>query len=150
LFYAILTLSSRHLSFIKPHDGLEAEEFHEKCLNILILFSNQVALLDENLLAATVLLRVYEELSAPLDGADEERHLSGISAYLNSLHVSTSNEDIRKAAFWSYLRQDLYSSILSSSPLRLMPKFSALKCVYEVSENDCVWSNHAICFLQTS
>lgn len=145
LFYAILTFSSRHLSLIDPHDGLEAEEFHEKCLNILILFSNEVTILDENLLAATVLLRVYEELSAPLDGADEERHLSGISAYLNSLNVSTIHIDIRNTAFWPYLRQDLYSSILSSSPLKLKPKFYPLNCLYEASNDDCVWSNHAIC-----
>lgn len=63
LAYSILAFSSRHQVLITGIDDESSEEYHSYALRILIpILDDPMSSLDENLLAAAVLLRLYEEM----------------------------------------------------------------------------------------
>lgn len=63
LLKAVFAAAARHLSRVTDFDPLMADPFHQECLRYLVptLNSND-ALMDENLLAAVVILRYLEEI----------------------------------------------------------------------------------------
>ena len=64
LLYAILATSARHLSVTSGYDAYVADQYHRECLALLIpILNDSSALLDEALCAATVILRLFEEIS---------------------------------------------------------------------------------------
>jgi hypothetical protein len=64
LLYAILAVSARHLSVTKGYDIDEADRYHRECLGLLIpILDDSSAALSEALYAATVILRLFEEIS---------------------------------------------------------------------------------------
>lgn len=64
LLYAILATSARHLSMTSDFDAYLADKYHRECLALLIdIVGDNSALLDEALCAATVILRLFEEIS---------------------------------------------------------------------------------------
>jgi hypothetical protein len=63
LLNAIFACSARHLSRVGDFDASISEKYHQECLKHLIpMLSDGAALMDENLLAATVILRFFEEV----------------------------------------------------------------------------------------
>lgn len=59
---AILASASRHIAWISKVEDTESGNYHDKCLQILIpLLDSPVNVLDENLFAAIIILRQYEE-----------------------------------------------------------------------------------------
>jgi hypothetical protein len=67
LLNAIFALAARHLSHTTNYDHLAANRYHEQCLKYLIpMLDHAVAVSDENLFAATIILRVLEEMEGVL------------------------------------------------------------------------------------
>ncbi|KAK8198748.1 hypothetical protein M8818_006615 [Zalaria obscura] len=63
LLNAILAVSARHLSSVSEYDPLVSNRYHQECLKHLIpMLDDTAAILDEDLLAATILLRFVEEI----------------------------------------------------------------------------------------
>jgi hypothetical protein len=68
LLNAIFACSARHLSRVGDFDASISEKYHQECLKHLIpMLSDGAAVMDENLLAATVILRFFEEVQGSLD-----------------------------------------------------------------------------------
>lgn len=64
LRYAIFAVSSRHLCLLRGKKDDESHKHVSKCLRILIAaLEDPLGHLDENLLAAVILLRTHEEMS---------------------------------------------------------------------------------------
>lgn len=62
LLNAIFACSARHLSRTSDLDPHVSERYHQECLKYLIpMLNDGAAMMDENLLAATVILRFFEE-----------------------------------------------------------------------------------------
>jgi hypothetical protein len=61
----------------------------------------------DEVVAATVLLRFYEQMSSAVIGYDQEAHLSGASAFINSESTCVAAGGLREASFWLFLRQDI-------------------------------------------
>lgn len=60
---AIFALAARHLSHTSGYDHFAANRYHDMCLSSLIpLLQDGVGFSDENLFAATIILRVLEEM----------------------------------------------------------------------------------------
>lgn len=151
LLYSLLTLSSRHLAFLNGVDSLEAEELYNESLNLLIpILNNPEAMADETILASAVLLRLYEELTAPYTGSDEENHLSGINLYISALkkqHDSSKHTHLAQTVFDVFLRQDLYTSIRNSHPLKLKTGYYPLDIPAYLqgrSKEHCQWATCAV------
>lgn len=63
LLNAIFAASARHLSRISDFDPFVSDRYHQECLKHLIPeLSDTAAIMDENLLAATIILRFLEEV----------------------------------------------------------------------------------------
>ncbi len=63
LLNAIFALSARHLSIIGKYDTFASNRYHQQCLKHLIpMLSNSATVGDETLFAATIILRVLEEI----------------------------------------------------------------------------------------
>ena len=112
LLNAILALSARHLSRIGQYDHLISNKYIQECLRGLIpMLDDQSALLDENLLAATIILRHVEEYEIPVTGQDtsqQDSHLFGAHTLMNAQERATVTGGLRQAAFWVGLRQEIY------------------------------------------
>lgn len=117
LLNAILALSSRHLNRTKQYDPLVSNQYHQECLKHLIpMLDDANAVLDENLLASTIILRHLEEIEVPLSGhspADQQGHLLGANTFLTAQVHSTSESGLRQAAFWVGLRQEIYVAFVN-------------------------------------
>jgi hypothetical protein len=65
LLNAVFALASRHLSRIGSYDSFASNRYHQKCLTYLIPMLNDTATVsDESLFAATIILRVLEEMDS--------------------------------------------------------------------------------------
>ena len=65
LLNAIFACSARHLSRTNEFDPYVSEKYHQECLKHLIpMLNDDAAVMDENLLAATIILRFFEEVKS--------------------------------------------------------------------------------------
>ena len=63
LLSAIMALAAQHLSRTTGYDATEADRYHERGVNLLIpLLNDDKTVNDENMLAATVLFRFFEQM----------------------------------------------------------------------------------------
>ncbi|KAK5222239.1 hypothetical protein LTR72_006496 [Exophiala xenobiotica] len=106
LLHAISAVSAHHLSRTADYDPTVAEQHHERCVELLIPILDDSFAPDE-VVAATVLLRFYEQMSSAVIGYDQEAHLSGASAFINSESTCVAAGGLREASFWLFLRQDI-------------------------------------------
>jgi hypothetical protein len=59
-----MALAAQHLSRTTSYDAIEAHRYHERSINFLIpLLNDDSAVNDDNMLAATVLLRFFEQMT---------------------------------------------------------------------------------------
>ncbi|KAI5786145.1 hypothetical protein FPQ18DRAFT_350269 [Pyronema domesticum] len=179
LLHAILAVStlqeSRENGNMERSIEMEraAEWHYDECVRLLIpsLGDNEKVMVDDGMLAATVILRVYEQMNATLPSTDPEHHLSGSSALITacpplrsttsapspSTSFSTplapgSGTPLRKAAFWVYLRQDIYMAILNQRRLKVDPgSFGDLDAVEDEAgvewtdqERECMHANRIV------
>ncbi|KAF2083319.1 hypothetical protein K490DRAFT_51991 [Saccharata proteae CBS 121410] len=111
---AIMAVSARHLSRSSNTQDTASAKYMSKCLRILIpLLDDPVGVLDENLVAAIVILRLYEEM----DDDDEKHHLDGGKNLLNSIAHFIPASGLGEAASWIFLRQAIYVSLTTGQPL---------------------------------
>lgn len=143
LLNAILALSARHLSQVRGFDPLISDRYHQECLKYLIpVLDDSEAVLDENLLASTIILRHLEEIEVPLTGTsptDEtgHRHLIGAHIFMAAQARAPMSGGLREAAFWVGLRQEIYVAFVNQRSI--MPPLEHLDRSFEVAK-DHVWS----------
>lgn len=144
LFNAILCVSSRRLNKIGEYDGHTAEHYHQQCLEHLIpALSDPCAILDENLLAAIIILRYVEEMGMPTSDEITESHLLGARAFL----ASQSNMDLNGlglASFWIAMRQEIYMGFVHNRTVDNSFFVGNLSPLLEPADNDCNYANRII------
>jgi hypothetical protein len=157
LLNALLAFSARHLSRVAEYDPDAADAYHEKSVELLIPRLDQdfqcgVVGADETLLVATIFLRLYEQMNAPVTGVDFQQHLSGSSAFVNAqAHHQLVRESgvtgnflstLHEASFWSFLRQDIDMALTNQKP----PKVALSVCcvTWDSDATDCTWAKWMI------
>ncbi|KAJ6072444.1 hypothetical protein N7467_010529 [Penicillium canescens] len=137
LLNAICTVSARHLSRIKKYyvgnqvvyggkplpnlTPATAIEYHNRCISHFVSLSDHSReAQDENLLAAAVILRFYEEVDIPSMGEDTESALRGIQIFLDAQAIpAVSGTGLRHAAYWIALRQEIITAFSKQRAFRL-------------------------------
>lgn len=117
LLSAIFALSARHMSRVGEYDSTAHISYHQQCLeSVKPVLDDPAALLDENLLASTIILRHLEEIEIPLEGCsppDSQPHLLGSRVFIEAQrHVNVSH-GLGGAAFWVGLRQEIYVAFVN-------------------------------------
>jgi hypothetical protein len=137
LLYAVLAFSAQVLNEKSELDNAEASTFYSQSLSLLIpILSDPSQTYDENVLAAVVLLRMYEER----DVMDEKCHLLGQSRLLNSMAEFSHSGGLGEAASWVSLRQDIYISVISKQPISIDLKIYEKSKSFE-KKDDGSWAN---------
>lgn len=145
LLHAVLAASACHR--VRTADfgnHLDYTHYHQKCLDHLIpMLGNTAAIMDENLLAATVILRYLEEIEVPICGTDSQNHLLGTHVFISAQEASTIHGGLREAAYWVALRQEVYVAFVSQrtiSPVLHRPHVDE----FFTPADDFTWANRII------
>ncbi|KAH6662721.1 fungal-specific transcription factor domain-containing protein [Halenospora varia] len=116
LLRAIFAVSAQNMSRVSTYDEREGPHYYSECISLLIPTISQVEEdCDENILAATVILRMYEETSVE----DTRCHLLGSTRLVNSITRFSSSGGLGEAASWVILRQVIYISLVSKEPMSI-------------------------------
>ncbi|KAF4835851.1 hypothetical protein CGCTS75_v002304 [Colletotrichum tropicale] len=145
LLNAIFALSSRHLSLHDQYDPYASDRYHQECLKHLTTISNDSsALTNDDLLAATILLRTLEELDVPLIGTDHEGHLLGIQLFMNTQNGGLPRQSqLRQACFWVGLRQEITMAFATQRPIMVKLDHLFIDRSFSPADDDC-WANRIV------
>lgn len=144
LLNAALAVSAQHLLHTAGYDPLVAEMYHERCVELLIPLLDDLSTVSDAVVAATVLLRNYEQMSSAITGFDCERHLTGTSAFMNSESTCASVGGLRQASFWIFIRQDLDVALSQQRPLRLNLNAYSVEMDLDMPIDDWGWANRIV------
>lgn len=80
-------------------------------------------------------------------GAEPERHLTGTSVFANAQLEFRTWGGLGHAAFWVFVRQDIYMSLLKQRPLKVDLSGWEERLSFDLGFNaatDCTWANRMI------
>ncbi|KAK5225501.1 hypothetical protein LTR99_000902 [Exophiala xenobiotica] len=148
LLEALLAFSARHLSRTSNFDSAIADHHHQACVRLMIPMLDQKELVaDETLFAATVILRAFEETSESRMGCEPERHLTGTSVFANAQLEFQTWGGLGHNAFWIYVRQCIYMSLLTQTQLKVDLEGWEERLSFDLGfdeTNDCTWAQRMI------
>ncbi|CAK7244173.1 MAG: hypothetical protein STHCBS139747_005708 [Sporothrix thermara] len=117
-----------------------------ECLNVLIpMLSNEETAADENLFAATIILRVWEEMEFKHTGFDSQGYLLGIHAFVHGHGHKIAPNTLSAAAFWVGLRQEIYTATVNQQPVKAPLQLSladGARGLGPAEDHD--WANRAV------
>ena len=123
LMNAILALSARQLSRTTDFDPYVADAYYQQCFDTLIpALNDNVAIRDESLMAATIILRLLEEMNISIIGSDPQGHLFGTQAIMRAAeqsYAATNGPSFRQAIYWAAFRQELWISLMTQRAFQL-------------------------------
>lgn len=145
LLNAILAAAAKRLSRIGDLDTVTGDKYYEECLKTLIpSLSSESAVKDENLLAATVILRFMEETDVPFSITGSQSHLIGIRVFLSAQEDSGEFSGLRLASFWVALRQEIFMAFIHSRPVHASLLTKNVAPILEGASDECSYANKII------
>ncbi|KAK1466180.1 hypothetical protein CCUS01_01027 [Colletotrichum cuscutae] len=134
LLNAMFSASAKRLSRTIGVDGVIADRYHQICLRSLIpALSSSTAVVDDNLLAAVVILRFTEEVD--IGSMTLESHLMGTRILLAAQENAADFSGLRLSAFWLALRQEIYMAFVHTRPV-YHSFFPSIKRIQERGNSD--------------
>ena len=145
LMNAVLAASAKRLSRINDFDPLVVDRYHQNCLDALIpALSSSVAIMDENLLTAIVILRFMEELDVPIASTTAESHLIGTRVFIAAQEKLHNFTGLRLAAFWVALRQEIHMAFVQARPVHPNFALDNVSRFVRPDDNGCSFANMTI------
>jgi len=100
--------------------------------------------IPDEIVAATFLLRLFEQMASTITGSDSEAHLSGASSFLNSESTCATGDGVRQASFWIFLRQALDVALNQQRTLTLDLDAYAVTIDLDTPADDWTWANRMV------
>ncbi|KAK0609548.1 hypothetical protein B0T17DRAFT_594057 [Bombardia bombarda] len=147
LLNAIFALSARHMSHIRSDfDPFLFIKYHTECLSSLRpMHEHPENFSDENLFAATIILRVLEEMEAKHEGTNNHRYLRGIQLFVENSEEQLLPGSLNAASFWVGLRQEIYSAVMNHWRVRIKLVSSLVDPERNLTPtDDYTWANRAV------
>jgi hypothetical protein len=139
---ALLCFAAKHLSNV-PGSGVDptvADAYHQECVTQMIpQLQDEAGVLEDALLAATVLLRMYEIMKGMGQG-DNQYHLWGASSLVSIQKINVNTRNLRHTAFWAYLRQDVTIALATNQPTKLNLESCGVELEFTEVDDD-IWTN---------
>ncbi|RYP93629.1 hypothetical protein DL770_000261 [Monosporascus sp. CRB-9-2] len=110
------------------------------------MLNHASTLSDENLFAATIILRMLEEMEGSTTGQDYHGHLLGIHAFVNIGDQYMIPGSLSAASFWVGLRQEIYIAVVTQQPVKVNLDHFVVDRSFEPAD-DYTWSNRAVVHL---
>jgi hypothetical protein len=141
-----------------------SDYYHQECLKRLgTIAGDDVSMMNDDLLAVTILLRTLEEIDGkfgllrfcifthfanfsfkvPLVGADYQGHLLGIQVFINAQQPSWISSSLRQASFWVGLRQEIYIAFVNERPVKMNLEHSFIDQSLSAADDN-TWANRII------
>ncbi|KAI0470643.1 hypothetical protein GGR56DRAFT_138463 [Xylariaceae sp. FL0804] len=144
LLNACFAIAARHLSHTTDFDPYASNRYHDECLKYLIpMMSHASAVSDENLFAATIILRMLEEMEGSTTGQDSYSHLLGIHVFVNVGDQYMVPGSLSAASFWAGLRQEIYIAVITQQPVKVNLDHYVVDRSLGPAD-DYAWSNRAV------
>lgn len=141
---AVFALSARHLSGTTDFDALIADQYLEGCLRTLIpTLEDSEAVMDDDLLAALVILRMLEEMDLPFVGSDLQSHLFGTQAIIRAQRTDTKSSNLSQATRWCAFRQEIFGSLNSQRAFQLNMMQADIDWAMNAND-DAAWACRAV------
>lgn len=105
------------------------------------MLNNTATISDETLFAATIILRVLEEIDLP--DSDSQGHMLGIQVFVGARDPYAMRGGLSEAAFWVGLRQEIYVATVKQKAV----KINLDQCLVDRSiepASDFEWANRAV------
>ncbi|EEU34867.1 uncharacterized protein NECHADRAFT_22487, partial [Fusarium vanettenii 77-13-4] len=145
LLNAMLAAAAKYLNKFGDVDVPVGDEYLQKCLAVLIpALSCATAVVDENLLAAIVLLRFIEEIDVPFSSNGSQSHLIGTRVFLAAQKEVCEFTGLRLAAFWSALRQEIFTAVVHFKPVQLTELLTKITPFILPEDCNCSYANRTI------
>ncbi|KAK9318765.1 hypothetical protein V1517DRAFT_334672 [Lipomyces orientalis] len=140
LLFAILAVSAKHFSLIHGFDSYAADRYLRKCLDILLpsLANNSIEL-DDKLLATTIIIRLFDEMTARTDDSHSYSHVLDAQVFARAPVSALSPSSMRSAAFIVHLRQDIFVAFMTSTTVPPLPEDCDIDRSLDVAD-DWVWT----------
>ncbi|CZT11165.1 uncharacterized protein RCO7_09899 [Rhynchosporium graminicola] len=145
LLKAILALSARQLTLTKREtesNEIAANQHYGDCIQLLIPVITRA---DENIFAALIILRVFEEIDVfESDGTQGLAHIAGIQSFVRGHGSNLMQGGLGEAAFWVGLRQEIYVATIMHRAVQIEIRHIN-RSVVPLSDFD--WANRAVVHL---
>ncbi|KAI5456248.1 hypothetical protein BGZ63DRAFT_435832, partial [Mariannaea sp. PMI_226] len=111
-----LSVAARHLAVLEDYNPIAADERHQKCVQQLRQRLSCLAggngSLEDDILAATVVLRLDSEFEVLETGLENHCHLLGTQGLLHCYEKAATLSRFQKVVAWIGLRQDVIISFM--------------------------------------
>jgi hypothetical protein len=126
-----------------PGSGINptvADAYHAESVSQMFQLQNEAGSNDDVLLAASVLLRMYEIMSG-MGQNDYQYHLWNASSLVTMQKlIDVNTRNLRHTAFWAYLRQDVTIALAMNQPTKLDLETCGVELEFTEAEDD-IWTN---------
>lgn len=110
------------------------------------MLNHTATISDETLFAATIVLRVLEEIDLPTTGGtDSQGHMLGIQVFVSARDPYSTPGSLSEAAFWVGLRQEIYIATVSHKSVKI--NLDGCNGYRSISPaDDFSWANRAVLY----
>ncbi|KAL3421698.1 hypothetical protein PVAG01_05854 [Phlyctema vagabunda] len=163
---AILAVSAKFLSVTQDFDRFAPDKYQHECLRTLIpALTAPEAVLDENLFAATVILRFFEEMTGShftstshftqandgkdrIDGLDTATHILGSHMLVKARerarsHTPLSTSSLRTATLIVELRQEIHIAFMTNRPPPPLTEYCGIEHSIDAAD-DWTWTKRVV------